>query len=63
MVYLLLAVVSVLVFAGSFYQYTKGTGGTLWMILMFAGILGAVAFGALFLSGRVNKKEDIHITE
>jgi len=33
------------------------------MVLMFLGILAAVAFGALFLVGRVNRKEDIHITE
>ncbi len=63
MMYALLALVSIIVFAGSFYQYTQGSGSTLWMILMFVGIIGAVAFGGLFLSGRVNKKEDIHITE
>ena len=63
MMYLLLAIVSILVFAGSYYQYTQTAGSTMWMILMFLGILGAVAFGALFLSGRLSKKEDIHITE
>lgn len=63
MMYALLALVSVVVFAGSYYQYTRTDGATLWMVFMFAGILGAVVFGGLFLSGRVNKKEDIHITE
>jgi hypothetical protein len=33
------------------------------MILALLGIVATVAFGGLFLSGRVNKKEDIHITE
>jgi len=63
MMYVLLALLSILVFAVSFYQYTQVAGGTMWMILMFLGIIGAVVFGGLFLSGRVNKKEDIHITE
>jgi len=61
--YALLALVSLLVFAGSFYQYTQSGGATMWMILAIVGVLGTVAFGALFLSGRVNKGEDIHITE
>jgi len=33
------------------------------MVLGILAIVGAVVFGGLFLSGRVNKKEDIHITE
>ena len=63
MMYALLALVALLVFAGSFYQYRQTQGGTIWMILALLGIVGAVVFGGLFLSGRVNKKEDIHITE
>ena len=62
MMYALLAVVGLLVFAGSFYQYRQ-TASTMWMILALLGIVATVAFGGLFLSGRVNKKEDIHITE
>jgi len=62
MLYALLALVSVIVFAGSFYQYRQ-TAATMWMILMFAGIVAAVIFGGLFLSGRINRQEDIHITE
>ena len=60
--YALLALVSLLVFAGSFYWYRQSA--TTWsMILALLGIVGAVVFGGLFLSSRVNKKEDIHITE
>lgn len=62
MMYGLLCVVSIALFAFSFYEYRQ-TAGTLWMVLAFLAIVGAVAFGGLFLSGRVNKKEDIHITE
>lgn len=63
MMYAILALVALLVFAGSFYQYRQTEGGTIWMVLALVGIVAAVAFGGLFLSGRVNKKEDIHITE
>jgi hypothetical protein len=63
MMYALLCVVSLALFGFSYYQYTQTQGNTLWMVLMFLGILAAVAFGALFLVGRVNRKEDIHITE
>ena len=63
MIYALLCVVSLALFGFSYYQYTQTQGNTLWMVLMFLGILAAVAFGALFLVGRVNRKEEIHITE
>lgn len=62
MMYALLALVSLVVFALSFYQY-RNTAGTMWMVLALAGVVGIIAFGALFMSGRVNKKEEIHITE
>jgi hypothetical protein len=63
MMYALLCLVSLAVFGFSYYEYTQTQGNTIWMVLMFLGIVAAVAFGGLFLSGRVNKKEDIHITE
>ena len=63
MLYAILALVGLLVFAGSFYQYRQSQGNIVWMILALLGIVATVAFGGLFLSGRVNKKEDIHITE
>jgi hypothetical protein len=60
--YALLALVSLVVAVGSFVFFQKN-GETLYMILgiVFA-ILGAV-FGIIFLSGRINKTDDIHITE
>ncbi len=60
--YALLALVSFIVAGVSFY-YFQQRDTTLFMILgiVFA-ILGAV-FGIIFLSGRINKTDDIHITE
>jgi len=61
--YALLALVSFLVAIGSFYYFQMRGGGTLFMVLgVIFAILGAV-FGIIFLSGRINKTDDIHITE
>lgn len=62
MLYLLLALVSLLITAGSFYQYVQ-TANAMWMVLAIIFLIATVALGGFFLSGRVNKKEDIHITE
>ncbi|MBS1796174.1 MAG: hypothetical protein JSS81_20140 [Acidobacteria bacterium] len=61
--YLLLALVSLLITAGSFYYFQAKDGGTLFLIsgIVFA-ILTAV-FGVIYLSSRLNKTDDIHITE
>ena len=59
----LLAVVCLLAAGFCFYKFQTGTGGTPYMI---GGIVLAIlmaVFGVMFLSGRVNKTEDIHITE
>ena len=60
----LLAVVSLIVAIGSFYYFQKeGGGGTPFLIVgIIAAILTAV-FGIIYLSGRLNKTDDIHITE
>lgn len=58
----LLALVSLLVAVGSFYFF-QHNGNTL---LLVVGILFAIltaVFGVIFLSGRINKTDDIHITE
>lgn len=61
--YALLALVSLLVAAGSFYYFQMKDGGTLFLVLgIVFGILFLV-FGVMFMSSRVNKTEDIHITE
>lgn len=64
MLYLLLALVSFALTAGSYYLYTRPPGGsTLYLVGIIVFLLATVGFGGLFLSGRVNKNEDIHITE
>ena len=64
MLYALLALVALIIAAFSFYSYTQISGGNvLWLVLAIVFILLTVVLGGLFLSGRVNKKEDIHITE
>lgn len=62
MLYLLLALVSLLLTAGSFYQYRQTASG-IYMVLALIFLIATVALGGFFLSGRVNRKEDIHITE
>lgn len=63
MLYAVLALVSAIVAAFSFYTYTNGPDNKLWLVLAIVFVLATIALGGLFLSGRVNKNEDIHITE
>ena len=63
MLYALLALVALLIAAFSFYEYTISADNKSWLILAIVSILLTIALGGVFLSGRVNKKEDIHITE
>lgn len=58
----LLAFVSLIIAVVSFYFYRQNAQ-TLWLVAFVLFVLGTVVFGGMFLSGRVNKSEDIHITE
>jgi hypothetical protein len=59
----LLALVSLAIAAGSFYYFQMQEGSTLFLVLgIVFGILFLI-FGVLFLSSRINKTDDIHITE
>lgn len=58
----LLAVVALVLFAVSFYKYVT-VAGTMWLVGWVVFLIAAIAFGGMFLSSRVNKGEDIHITE
>jgi hypothetical protein len=61
--YALFALVSLLIAAGSFYYYTQSGDQKLYFfVAVIFGILTLI-FGGLFLSTRVNKTDDIHITE
>ena len=59
----LLALVSLILAALSFYEYTRGTGTTLWLIGIILFVILTLVFGGMFLSGRINRTEEIHITE
>ncbi len=60
----LLAVVCLLAAGFCFYKFqSSATGGTPFMIGGIVLAILMVVFGVMFLSGRVNKTEDIHITE
>ena len=59
----LLAVISLVVAAGSFYKYTQSEDNQLFLVGAIVFLLVGIALGGMFLSGRVNKTEDIHITE
>ena len=60
----LVAVVSLLAAGFCFYKFqTTPEAGTMYLVggIIFALLM--VVFGAMFLTGRVNKSEEIHITE
>ena len=59
----LLAVIALVLFALTFYKYVTGEASTMWLIGWIIFLIAAIIFGGMFLSGRVNKGEDIHITE
>jgi hypothetical protein len=61
--YLLLTLVSLLIAAGSFYYLQMKDGGTLFLILGIVFAILTAVFGVIFLSSRINKTDDIHITE
>jgi len=59
----LLAFVSLVLAVVSFLLYQRSADNKLWLAGFVLFVIGFLVFGALFLSGRVNKGEDIHITE
>lgn len=63
MLYALLALVSAIAAGVSFYKYTGSDDNKVFLVVAIVFVLATIALGGLFLSGRVNKNEDIHITE
>lgn len=60
---LLLAFVSLILTGLSFWMYRSSPENTMWLVGVVVFLIGTLVFGALYFSGRVNKTEDIHITE
>ena len=63
MLFAVLALVSLAISAGSFYLYINHGGQSLYIVSAILFLILTVVLGGLFLSGRVNKDEEIHITE
>jgi hypothetical protein len=64
MLYGLLAFVSLILTVACFYLYFGNQGANIvYLILAIIFLIGTVGLGGFFLSGRVNRKEDVHITE
>lgn len=63
MLFALLALVSAIIAAFSFYTYTNSNDNKLYLAGTIVFALATIVLGGLFLSGRVNKADDIHITE
>ena len=59
----LLALVSLILTVVSFLMYQRSADNKLWLVGFILFLILTLVFGGLFLSGRVNKGEDIHITE
>lgn len=58
----LLALVSLLVAGLCLYQY-RGTANALYLVGIFLFVILALILGGMFLSNKINRTEDIHITE
>lgn len=67
MLYAILALVSIIVAGIFFYRYVSPgdaeSANMLNFVIAIVFTLVALILGGLFLSGRVNKTEEIHITE
>lgn len=62
MLFAVLALVTAIIAIVSFLSYQR-SANTLMFVVSVICILATLGFGAMFLSGRVNKQDDIHITE
>lgn len=62
---MLFAIIALVTAVGAVFSWIQYTSSANIMFLVLFGVLvvATIALGAMFLSGRVNKKEDIHITE
>jgi uncharacterized membrane protein YsdA (DUF1294 family) len=59
----LLAFISLVITVISFVFYQRSGDNKMWFISAIVFLILTLVFGGLFLSGRLNKTEEIHITE
>lgn len=59
----LLALVCLIITGVSFYMYTNSADNKLYFAAAIVFLILTLVFGGMFLAGKVNKNEDIHITE
>lgn len=62
LLYAVLALISAVIAVVTFLRYQSSADTTMIVIAIIC-IIATLGFGAMFLSGRVNKQDDIHITE
>lgn len=63
MLYAVLALITAALALGSFFLYRGSNDQKMYLGAALVFVVLTIVFGGLFLSGRVNKGEDIHITE
>ncbi len=63
MLFAILALVAAVAAAFSFFKYTSSNDNKVFLVAALVFAVATVGLGAVFLSGRIGKKEDIHITE
>ncbi|HQZ83745.1 MAG: hypothetical protein KF756_04895 [Acidobacteria bacterium] len=59
----ILAVLAAIVGVFSIYKYMASADNKIWIVIGVIAIIAFLALGAMFMSGRMNKTDDIHITE
>ncbi len=59
----LLALVALVLAGVSYWYYTTSGGSIIGLLGIVVFLLAFIGLGGLFLSGRVNKNDDVHITD
>jgi hypothetical protein len=62
LMFAVLALISAVIAVVTFLNYQK-SASTMMIVVAVICIVATLGFGAMFLAGRVNKQDDIHITE
>lgn len=63
LLYAVLALISAVIAVVTFLRYQSSDDDRTMIVIAIIAIVATLGFGAMFLSGRLNKQDDIHITE